>query len=226
MAIATTATFDLDLRGIARNGMRIAGILSETDEPTGPEVTMCGEFVNLQLKAWQLAGRMLRNVARTTVPIDATARSTGVLTVASDTIDIEFPMALKLTSGDQTYEVERVSQKDFLLISNKTETGIPTMALIERAATVSMRLWPIPDSTVSTIEYSRVFLIKDAKASNTLDVHQRCLQAVVLGLAVDLAEWAGKDDAKLSRLQLRYSNAQNAVFRDNTERGGIKFSLR
>jgi hypothetical protein len=219
--------FNLDLQGIVRNAMRKAGLLDEYSEPDPAQVQMGGEFLNLQLKEWQAAGKMLRQTERTTTLVDATARTTGVMPIASDTIDVEFPIALTLSSGTQTYIVNRQTRADWLTdTQSRNITGIPTHALIERSATVAMTLFPIPDSSVVSVEYVRVKLISDILVGENAEVLQRMINAVVLGLAVDFADAKNKDDAKIARLQARYEQAKAGVFIDNIEKGNIKFSVR
>lgn len=222
-----STNFNLDLAGISRVAMRRAGLLSEYDSPSGPEQTVCGEFLNLQLKSWQLAGKMLRQTERTTTVIDATARSTGVVAIAADTIDIETPIALTLSSGTQTYVVKQSSRSDWLSdTQSRTTVGIPTDALIERGSTVQLTLFPLPNTDVVSIEYTRVRLIADINNGENAEVLQRCIDAVVLGLQVDLLEWKNKDDVKIARTQARYEIAKAAVLTDAIERGPVKFSLR
>jgi hypothetical protein len=223
LAIGTSYSFDLDLAGLVRVALQRASVLGIGDEPQAAEVTAGGQYLNLLLKSWQAASRLLRNVERVTKTITA---GTATVTVDADTIDIEFPATIKLTSGDARYEVERMTLDEYNILSDETEEGIPTKALVQRGATCSLTLWPVPTSTVSSITYTRVKLIKDVLAGETAEVQQRYLDALCWGLARDFADHYEKSPEKIDRLERRYMDARRDVHRDNTERGYVKFSLR
>jgi hypothetical protein len=222
MALATTTSFNLDLQGLIRGGMQKAGILGAGEEPEAAEIAMGREFLDLLLKEWQTAGRYLRRVARASVALTASA----AVAFPSDTIDVEFPcMVVLATSGRET-EVQRMTLSDYQVISNKDQTGVPSQLLIERGVSVTGTLWPVPDlSQATTLNYIRRSLIVDTAAGTNADAHQRYLRTITLGLALEFAEWAGKSDAKIARLEARYMASKADVDSDNTERGDLTFVL-
>lgn len=222
MAVGTSYSFNLTLEELIANGARLAGVLGAGDTISGAEVTMGGHFLNMLMKEWQAAARLLRQVERVTKTLTS---GTATVTVDADTIDIEFPAYITPATGSQTYEVDRMTLDEYMRLPNKSEQGIPEMALVERKDTVVMTLWPVPDATVTSITYARVKLIRDIAAGENPDVHQRYLAALTWGIAWMFAEHYGKDDAKIARLEAKYSAAQRVVFRDNVERGHVKFRL-
>jgi hypothetical protein len=223
LTIGSSYSFDLNLAGLVRVALQRASVLGLGDEPQPAEVTAGGEFLNLLLKSWQAASRLLRNVEMVTTTLTA---GTATVTLAADTIDVEFPCSVKLTTGDHRYQVERMTLDEYQMLSDLTEEGIPTKALVQRAATVSMTLWPIPTSTVESITYTRVKLVKDILSGETADVQQRYLNALGWGLAAEFAEVYRMPMDKVDRLTARYQEERRNVHRDNAERGHIKFSLR
>lgn len=223
MTISSAYSFDLDLNGLVRVALQRASVLGIGDEPQGAEVTAGGQYLNLLLKSWQAASRMLRQVEVVTTTLTA---GTATVTLGADTIDVEFPATVKLTSGDHRYEVERMTLDEYQLLPDPDETGIPTKALVQRGSSVSMTLWPVPTSTVSNIKYTRVRLIRDMEAGATADVQQRYLDALCWGLAAEFANHFEKPPEKVDRLERKYMDARRDVHRDNAERGHVKFSLR
>jgi len=224
MAISSSYSYNPDLTSLAKLSMRTAGVLGDYEDPTGEEVQSFADWLNAELKEWQAAGRLLRQVERVTKTLTA---GTATVTVDADTIDVEFPAYVTLTSSStSTYEVDRMTLDEYMRISNKTQQGIPTRALVERKDSVVMTLHPVPDSTVSSITYVRAKLIRDLASGTTADVNQRVIKAVVLAGAVWLAEKAGKSADKIDRLERRAEQAKQTMFKDNTERGGFRFTLR
>ncbi len=223
MTISTTYSANPDLEGLAKLAYRTAGLLGPFEDPAAEEVQAFADWINVELKEWQAAGRLLRQVERVTTTLTA---GTATVTLDADTIDIEFPAFVTLTSGDTDYEVDRMTLDEYMRISNKTQTGVPTRALVERKDTVVMTLDPVPNATVTSITYVRARLIRDLTAGTTADVHQRVLKAVILAGAVYLAESAGKSADKIDRLERRAEAAKATMLKDNAERGGFKFTLR
>ena len=224
MTIASTYTYNPDLTALCRASMRTAGVLGDYEEPSGEEVQSWSEWLNLELKEWQAAARLLRQIERATKTLTA---STATVTVDADTIDIEFPAYVTLTSSTTaTYQVDRMTLDEYMQISNKTQTGVPTRALIERKDTVVMTLHPVPDSTVSSITYVRAKLIRDLTAGTTADVQQRYLKALVLAGAAWAAEAKGKSGDKVERLEAKAERAKQVLMKDNTEKGDMRFVLR
>lgn len=224
MTVSTSYSYNPDLTAIVKQAMRLAGLLSPDDSPSASEVQMGAELLNSGLKQWQVAERFLRQVDKS-VSQTLTA-GTASYTITSDTMDIEFPAVVTLTSSPTTeYTIERMTLDEYVRITNKAQTGIPSRMLVERKESVILTLWPTPDAQVTTLKYTRSRLIRDMEPGTTVDVQQRYLRAVVLMLAVDLAETFNKGDDKVARLERRFEVAKQDIHRDNAERGDVQFTL-
>jgi hypothetical protein len=223
MAISTNYTLTVNLQQVVRVGFRQAGVLGAEDEPDPYQVAMAAEFINLNLKEWQAGNRMLRQIERVTKTLTA---GTATVTVDADTIDIEFPAYVtSSTAVTNTYEVERMTLAEYMRISNKTQAGVPSQALVERKDTVVMTLYPVPNASVSSITYTRHKLIRNFEAGTDPDIQQRYVRALTLIVAVDAAEHYGKSADKIMRLTQQRDTAMNTMERDNAERGDIVFRL-
>lgn len=224
MAVSSNYSYNPDLEAIVKQAMRLAGLLSPDDSPSATEVQAGAELLNSGLKNWQTAERLLRNVEKS-VEQTLTA-GTASYTISNDTMDVEFPAAVTLTSSSTTeYPVERMTLDQYVRITNKAQQGVPTRLLVERGPSVTLTLWPTPDATVSKLRYTRSRLVRDLDAGTTADVQQRYVRAVILMLAVDLAETFNKGDDKIARLERRFEAAKAAIHRDNAERGDVHFRL-
>jgi hypothetical protein len=223
MTISANYTFDLDLAGLARVILRAAGVLGPYDDPSPEEISEVSDLINIELKEWQAGARLLRQVERVTKTLTA---GTATVTVDADTIDIEFPAYITLTTGNGNYLVRRMTLDEYMRVSDKTVQGVPSRALIERKDTVVMTLDPIPDSTVASITYARVKLIRDIANGATADLQQRHLKALIATIAAQVAESRGKSADKIARLEARAANAKAVLAADSSEKGSFKFVLR
>lgn len=222
MAVSSNTSWNLTYEEIIQQAMQRAGVLAAGQQPSGDEKIMGGAWLNAGLKEWQAAGRLLRQVERTTTTLTS---GTAAYTLASTTIDVEFPiMVVNATSGNESI-VERMTLAQYMEITDKTQTGTPTRALIERQASTVLTLWPVPDTTVTTLKYARVKIMPDMDAGTNPDVFPRMLKAVVAMLALDFAEHFGKSADKIERLERRFETAKREVFRENAERGDVTFYL-
>jgi hypothetical protein len=224
MTVSALYAWNPDGTAIVRQGMRLAGVLAHDAEPSSTDVQAGLEIVNGLLKAWQAGDRLLRNVEKNVT--QTLTSGTASYSITDDTMDVEFPATIVLASSTTTENVvERMTLDEYTAISNKSQTGVPTRLLVERAATVILTLWPVPDATVSSLKYTRARLVRDMTSTTTLDVQQRYVRTVILGLAVELAEMSNKGDDKIMRLERRYDLAKQDLTADNSERGDVTFAM-
>jgi len=112
-------------------------------------------------------------------------------TLPTDTIDI---IEAQLRYGSGTSQVDltmtRISIPEFARISSKNSTGAPHQFVVLRQVPPTVRVWPIPDDSMTyTMVYWRLRRIEDAgdNVSYTLDMPNRFLPALIAGLAHRIA---------------------------------------
>lgn len=221
MAASTSYDFDLTVENFVRRAFQLAGVLGPRETPDSHEYGMGRDFADLILKSWQCGGRAMRLIERKTYTL--TAGTATVPAIDADTIDIEFPAYVTYDGTD--HEVSRMTLDEYMRISDKTVESIPSRAYVERAATITMTLYPVPDASATSITVMRRRIIKDFEAGTTAELFQRHLAAACRALAVDLAESFGKSDGKLARLENRALRDKREVDLDNVEKGGFRFRL-
>lgn len=222
MAIGTTYDFDLTAEDFVRRAFQIAGVFGPRETPDAHEFGMARDFADMILKSWQCNGRAMRLISRNTYTL--TSGTATVPGIDADTIDIEFP-AFVTDSNGTDHRVERMSLDEYQVLSNKTQTGIPARAYVERSSAISMTLYPTPSASATSITVVRRRLIKDFEAGTNPEIFQRHLAAACRALAVDLAEAFGKSDQKIMRLENRAMRNKRDVDVDNRERGGFRWRL-
>lgn len=223
MAISSNYSFNMDLHGVVKNAMQKAGILGADERPDASEVAMGGEWLNLLLKNWQAGARHVRYTERRSATL---VNGQPTVSLDPDTVDVEFPCNVTLATSGTYTTVERMTLDEYMHLSDPHQTGIPSRMLIERKEAITGTLWPVPDTSLATtLNYVKVRLVRDADPGTNPDVHQRALLACVLGLAVEFAEWAGKGDTKIARLESRYREAKADLESDSTEKGDIELTI-
>lgn len=225
MTVAATYSWDPTATAVVRQALRMAGLLGLGDEPTPAEVAAGAEMLNTRLKAWQAAQRLLSHVDKEE---ELTLVSgTAAYTITDDTIDVELPaMAVSATDSDVEYQVDRMTLDEYVALSNKSQAGIPNLILVERLkGSVQLTLYPVPDGNVTKLKYTRRRLIRDMTSASTVDLAARHIRAVILMVAIDMAESFNKSDDKIARLESRLANAMAEVKRDSQEKGNLHMRM-
>lgn len=178
MATSGTTAFNLDLSDIVEEAASRAGV--EVRSGFGWQ----GAIRSLNLLFQDLANRQL-NLFTILQKTLAVTEGTAQYTLASDTIDA---VNFMLRSSTTDFYLERLGVGSYASISNKTQTGRPTMIWVERlTSSVRVNLWPVPDAAY-TLVYYQLRKIEDAvSASENPDVPTRCLPTLISGLAYFLA---------------------------------------
>ena len=92
------------------------------------------------------------------------------------------------TQSDQS--LTRISGSTYATLTSKNSEGKPVQVYVDRQATPTVTLWPVPDSAATyTLVYWRIRRIEDVgtAASNTYDAPSRFIPPLVAGLAYQIA---------------------------------------
>jgi len=151
------------------------------------------EAIDLRLKEAHRLGIVWRKVD--TLPLSFTV-SAGVNS-ASASVDIQFPISLHIVDNSQDEPVEIISPPKYAAIMDKTETGLPTMAVWDRSA--KFTFWPVPlSNTTAKLTYERIH--DDTSAGAVIDSDVAMLRWWKDIIAYDIADDFGVEEAKINRL--------------------------
>lgn len=220
MTISANYTFDLTRDSIIRVAYQLVGVLEAGREPDVNQVTLATDLMGLELDAFQSEGVSLRHLERTTTTLTA---GTAQYTLAADTLDVD-PGTIYVTDrsgGD--LPVELIPRHRYMAIVTKTTQGQPTQMYVEKGQTFSFFLYPVPDSSWTSITYPRIRLRRDMDSGSvTADVARKYLKALAFLLAADLAFHHGLLE-KEGALRARGEAALGKAEADDTERGNTRF---
>lgn len=120
-----------------------------------------------------------------------------------------------------------MTRSEFVQQPDKTSTGTPSRGYVEKLATVTVTLWPIPDSSAPTLRYSRVRLLRDADTGAvTIDLARRWLKYVTYATAVNLARAKSLPLETVMDLNGQAEQQKAICMADDQERVAIRFRLR
>lgn len=183
--LSANARFDMSVAEIVTSGMQLAGVITSGQAPSASDYEMGRMFLNMQLKALQAEGVILRSVERTTL---ALTTGTAEYSLDADTIDVEFPMTIVPSSGTGETQVSEISVGEYVALADKVSQGRPSRASVEKLAVVKVCLHPAPDSASPTLRYRKVRLLKDVDTSaQTVDLPSRWLDTIVFGIGHRMA---------------------------------------
>ena len=227
MAVSANYSLEFNRDEIIRLAFQLAGLLDSYGSPDAYDTEMASDFFNLELQALQAEGVVLRTVERDTIDlIDGTAS----YVLDADTIDVQVGNndqagMLVPTSGNQT-QVKVVSRDDYEAIPDKTTEGKPSLVYVEKAASVTLKFWPVPDDSTDDFAFYRVRLLRDMDTGTvTTDLARRWLKAITWALAGHLAM---AKSMGLDRVQFLNNEGERlkAVCRaDDVQRGRMRLRV-
>lgn len=183
MATSATFAFTLDISDIMEDAYERVG----KEMLTGYDYKTARRSLDLLLLEWQNKGLNLWTIKNASQTLTS---GTSAYTLSAEKLDIVEGL-LRTDEGDTSKQTDlsmkRVSVSNYARQTNKLTTGRPTQYWIQRApGAITLHLWPVPDGSVSYVfNYYYIERIEDTgkPASNTVDVPDRYLPALVAGLA-------------------------------------------
>jgi hypothetical protein len=136
--------------------------LPAEQSPSSDDIAMASDFLNLELDAIQAEGIILRSVTRATL---ALVDGTAAYTLPATVLDVLEPAALLVGSETVETPVEMIDRARYNTLTDKTSEGRPVFMYVEKKATVTLTLWPVPDDTM-TLTYQKVGFLSDSDAAN------------------------------------------------------------
>jgi len=184
MATSGTATFNPDIAEICEEAFERCGL----EMRSGYDLRTARRSLNIMSAEWSNRGLNLWTVAEGTLSITA---GTATYTLPSDTIDLlEHVIRTGSGSTQSDQSLTRISGSTYATLTSKNSEGKPVQIYVDRQATPTVTLWPVPDSAATyTLVYWRIRRIEDVgtAASNTYDAPSRFIPPLVAGLAYQIA---------------------------------------
>jgi hypothetical protein len=173
-----------DISEIMEDAFERAGL----EMRSGYDAKTARRSLNMLTLEWQNRGLNLFTIASGTQALTA---GTATYTMPVDTIDlIEHQLRIGTGTSQIDRHLERISVSNYARLSNKNMQSAPTQIYVDRqSASVSVTLWPVPDSDTQTLAYHRLVGI-DGVASGlgtSADIPPRFVPALAAGLAFHIA---------------------------------------
>lgn len=190
---------------------------------TANQLSFGRDLLNMGIKALANEGIELRARERYTQTLTA---GTAQYSTPADTIDVLSPGAFVTSAAGVDLPLETRSMADYMALTLKTIQSQPTQLYIERgtsAGTVTLTLYPVPDSNWASMTYPRVRKLRDADTGAvTLDFPQSYLKALSYMVGADLAESSGLPD-KANRLAASFELEKGRALLSDGEKGPVRF---
>lgn len=219
MATSGTTTFNLDLTDCIEEAFERCG----TEARAGYDFRTARRSLNLLLVDWANRGVNMWAIDSGTVALVA---GTVSYALPADTVDL-IEQVIRTGAGVTQTDValSRISVSTYANIPNKTVTGPPIQLLVNRTATPSVTLYPVPDSAETyTLVYWRLRRLEDAGIGvNTQDIPFRFMPALVAGLAYYLAMKIPEAFDRLVALKAEYDNAWMQASDEDREKAPVRF---
>lgn len=188
--LSSTWSGEFTVASIISMAWQKARMMNVRSEPDEQEQAWSRKWLNVQLDAIQAEGKIIRAVEMEEVDITA---GTATYTLSDEIIDVEGD-AMLIRDDDETETIVRyMPRSEWQVISNKDSQGHPSRYYPEKLATITVKLWPVPDFD-ATLRLQAVRLLRDVTATNqTLDFERHWIRYVITDLAYEVAMANGQD---------------------------------
>jgi hypothetical protein len=181
VATSGTATFNPDILTLIEEAYERAGV----EIRTGYDLQSAKRSLDIMAQEWTNRGLNLWAIDEGTVALVA---GTATYNLPADTIDlIDHVLRTGTGTSQVDYTLARIGVGTYAALTNKNTQARPLQAYVDRQATPTVTVWPVPDASY-TLVYWRLRRIEDTGAStNTIDVPSRFIPAMAAGLAYYVA---------------------------------------
>jgi len=214
-----STNFDLTRQGIIRNAYQMAGIVSPGSEPDTGQTAFASDLLNTRVKALQSEGIILVTLERVTMPLTAGVASYDL---AADTLDVDIGTPY-VTGNSINVPMQWYSRAMYMALTVPSVQGQPTSIYIEKTATITANLYPVPDSGWTSMTLPVIKLLPDLTTGNSVTgLQAKYLRTFIFGLAADLALAHGLTVA-YAALNAKFEEEKALATADDTERGNLRF---
>lgn len=209
-----------DLPEIFEEAFERAGL----DMKTGYDLKTARRSLNLLTLEWQNRGLNLWTIDAGTQALTA---GTATYTMPTDTIDlIEHQIRTGSGTSQLDTNAERISVSTYAQNGSKNVQGKPSQIYVNRQATsVSVTLWPVPDTNDYTLAYYRLRGISGVSSGigTTADVPPRFVPCLVAGLAYYIAMKKPEVAGRVGPLKQEYEFQFELAANEDQDSSSIKF---
>lgn len=228
MTISANYAFNLSRDALIRRAMQEAQLLNADKSPTGGEISMAADFLNMELQALAAEGVTLYQKDLAYITLSAGTSGYNASAGDEDAIDMVvgpdgFAGVIR-DSNDLDTRVSAMSAHDYLLLADKSvQSDRPTHVWLDKQDQLIFTFWPVP-SAVYSFHYQKVRLIRDVDTGAvTLDVARRWQKYLWLELASKLARALSKPSELVADLRADAREAKKAALLSDREMMGGQF---
>lgn len=222
MAYSDSTDYSQTAKEVIIDALLLCHGLEDDEEPTASQLKLAMRALNRLVKAWSVKGLKAWCWNEATLTLVA-SQAVYELGVGGDLViprPISIRNARKVLDSDET-EIKIVSRSEYMVQPSKTDEGKPVFVFYDPQLDVGkLYVWPTPDDA-DQIKFDYQQYIEDFDGqTNTPYFPSHWLQALVYGLASDLApmyEVTGQDAMRIDMKAAQYlQEAEDADMEDGS----------
>ena len=225
MASSGTTAFYINMGDIADEAYERAGLIGGVQ--SGYQLRTARRSLNIMFLEWANRGINLWTVDQQSISL---VQGTQTYTLPSDTVDV-IEGVLRQNAGNSTTQIDialtPIDVGVWSTIPNKLSQAQPVQYYVQRLATPIINFWPIPGSNGPyQFIYWRLRQIQDVgtAGTNTMDVPNRFVPAMVAGLAYYLAMKNPDSFPRLESLKQIYDEEFVRAATEDRSRSSVSFT--
>lgn len=223
MAIGTTDTWSQSRDEIISDALANLGVISPGEDATGLERDHAARALNRIVKAIDGEGQFLWRMSELTFP---TVSGTASYVLGATAFDVDEPINYMDSAGTTRVPLRPMTRDEWMELPDRTTTAsVPTRYYIEKSLTaarviLTMKLYPVPDSTGDTVTYQAALRAKDFNTgATTPDFPSNWTRCLLYGLTAELAPAYKQAAFGMGQWQLFEAEKARQLGNDNEKQG-------
>lgn len=220
MATSGTTNFNPDLGELIEEAFERAGL----EARTGYDIRSARRSLNFMMSEWANKGLNLWTIEEGSFTCTP---GTATYPLPTNCVDIIEHVCRTSINGQSTDIVlDRISVSTYAQIPNKQTQGRPYQIYVDRQINPEVKLWPVPDDSQQyTVVYWYIKRIQDSGSpvNLTMEVPFRFYNALVAGLAYNIAIKRPEASDRIEMLKSMYDEAFALAAEEDRDRAAVRF---
>lgn len=226
MSVPTTSTYLPNRARIVQLALTNVGAIGPgsvtPSQDSAPLVAYANDVLSILIKSMDADGSLVWRSQRRTL---TTVAGQAAYALPNDTNGIDQPGRYTVAGQTAGTLVMPIVTSEYQSLGDRTLTGTPIQYWLytnvdntSGLTSITLYFFPVPQNSGDTFEYMAVVRARDATAdSDTLDVPQMWLRAMVFGLSADLAPGFGLPADRLNYFQTQFENERQKCLEQDVE---------
>lgn len=204
------STYSLPRNTVLVRALRLVNVVAEGEDPSASQLSAAAASLESFLKFFQMETKLPIATTRQTLPLVV---GQATYSLGTDLLGVQ---CITITQANSADGYVRIVPREFWeqAVENKSLSGTPSLALVERlAAGTSVTFWPVPSEALNAYYVSLAKVVNTAGTASPMTFSEEWYDVLVYGLATNLADEYQLPLDRINRIEGKYQQLKETMMR-------------